>query len=242
MIECRGRLPTIVMTELKILVDLCLFQAKPQDFPYSQAWMLLAAIVLVAGIYASYPLQDQTALVIALISIVQVAAYGFAILAALWYRMRPDRARTLAFAGQGAGLIGVVAAFSNIGNGSQVAIMAILAAIVLVTLAVIFKSCKQLPHALSRFVQTASAVFGTAALLQLVNWPFVNWLVKVQHTPAEDVPRLVIIGLGIWTFAVAVNINRHAMEVTVGQSILITLGIQVFAASAVYILFGAFML
>lgn len=232
----------MVMTQLKILVDLCLFQAKPQDFPYSQAWMLLTAIVLAAGIYASNPVQDQTSLVVALIAIVHVTAYGFAIWGALWYRMRPDTARTLAYLGQAAGLIGVVAALSGIGNGSQIAVMAILAAIFLVTLSIIFKSLKHLPHAASRFVQTISTVFGTAALLQLVNWPFVNWLIKVQDTPAAQVPLLVIFGLGIWTFAVAVNINRHAMEVTIGQSILVTLGIQVFAASVVFILFGAFMI
>jgi hypothetical protein len=232
----------MVMTELKILVDLCLFQAKPQDFPYSRAWVMLAAIVLATAIYVSNPVQDQTSLVVALIAIVHVTAYGFAIWGVLWYRMKPAGARKLAFLGQATGLIGVVAALSGIGHGSQVAIMAILAAIFLVTLSIIFKSLKELPHAISRFVQTISAVFGTAAILQLVNWPFVNWLVKVQDTPAAQVPLLVIFGLGIWTFAVAVNINRHAMEITVGQSILVTLGVQVFAASIVFILFGAFMI
>lgn len=173
------------MNELKTLVDLCLFQAKPQDFPYSQGWMLLVALVLCTGIFVSNPDQEQsqTSLVVALIAIVHVTAYGFAVWIALRLRSKPER-----------------------------------------------------------FVQTLTTILGTAALLQLVNWPFVNWLVKAQDTPDAQLPLLIIFGLGVWTFAVAVNINRHAMEVTIGQSILITLGIQIFAASVVFILFGALMI
>ncbi|MGA8260102.1 MAG: hypothetical protein WB783_07825 [Arenicellales bacterium] len=156
-----------------------MFQAKPQDFPYSQGWMMLAAVVLCAGIFASYPVQDETSLVVALIAIVHVAAYGFALWIALRIRSKPER-----------------------------------------------------------FVQTAATIFGTAALLQLVDWPFVNWAIKVQGTPQAQFPLLIIFGLGVWTFAVAVNIDRHAMDVSVGQSILITLGLQVFAVLMVFILFG----
>jgi hypothetical protein len=168
------------MNELRILFDLCLFQAKPQDFPYSQAWMLIAAVVLSTGIYVSYPVQEQSSVAIAWISIVHVLAYGFSIWAVLRIREIPER-----------------------------------------------------------FVQTLTSILGTSAVLQLVTWPFVNWLVKVQSTPDAQVPLLIIFGIGIWTFAIAVHINRHAMEVTIGQSILITLGIQLFTASIVFILFGA---
>lgn len=171
------------MNELKILVDLCLFQAKPQDFPYSQNWMLATAAVLSLGIFISYPAQQQTSLIVALISIVHVAAYGFAIWGALRLRLKPER-----------------------------------------------------------FIQTITAIFGTAALLQLVTWPFVNWLMKVQGTPDAQSPLLIIFILGIWTFAVAVNINRHAMDVGAGQSVLITLGVQIFTASIVFLLFGTVML
>ena len=170
------------MNELRLLVDLCLFQAKPQDFPYSPGWMLLTATVLCAAIYVSNPAQDETSAVVGLIAIVHVVTYGFALWVALRMRSKPER-----------------------------------------------------------FVQTVTTIFGSAALLQLVDWPFVNWLVKVQNTPSAQFPLLVIFGLGIWTFAVAVNINRHALEVTIGQSILITLGMQVFSALIVFILFGALM-
>lgn len=168
------------MKELKILLDLCLFQAKPQDFPYSQAWLLTAAIVLSTGIFVSYPVQEQSSIVVAWISIVHVLAYGFSVWAALRIRNKPER-----------------------------------------------------------FVQTITTILGTSAVLQLVTWPFVNWLIKVQNTPDAQIPLLAIFGIGIWTFAIAVNINRHAMEITVGQSILITLGIQLFTASIVFLLFGA---
>ena len=91
-----------------------------------------------------------------------------------------------------------------------------------------------------RFVQAVTTIFGTAALLQFVDWPFVNWLVKAQDTSGAQFPLLISVGLGIWTFAVAVNIDRHALDVTTGQSILITLCLQVFAAALVFVLFGTF--
>lgn len=171
------------MNELKLLVDLCLFQAKPQDFPYSQAWMLATGAALAMGIYVSYPAQEQATPIIALISIVHVLAYGFAIWGALRIRSMPER-----------------------------------------------------------FVQTITAILGTSAILQFITWPFVNWLITTQDTPGAQLPLLVIFVLGIWTFAVAVNINRYAMEVTIGQSILITLGIQIFTAIIVFMLFGTVMI
>lgn len=172
-----------LMNELKLLVDLCLFQAKPQDFPYSQSWVLVTAVALCTSIYISYPVQEQTSLVILLISIVHVVGYGFGIWGALRIRRMPER-----------------------------------------------------------FVQTIATIYGTAALLQFVTWPFINWLLKVQETPDAQLPLLFIFFLGIWTFAVAVNINRHAMSVTVGQSILITLAVQIFTASLVFMLFGTVMI
>lgn len=171
------------MNELKKLVDLCLFQVKPQDFPYSPGWLLIASVALCASIFISYPVDEQTSLVVLLISIVHVIGYGFGIWGALRIRRFPER-----------------------------------------------------------FVQTATTIFGTAALLQLVTWPFINWLLKVQGTPDAQFPLLVIFVLGIWTFAVAVNINRHALAVTVGQGILITLAVQIFTASIVFVLFGTVMI
>jgi len=167
------------MNKLKLLIDLCLFQARPQDFPYSQAWLAVTALVLALAIYLSFPEVDQPASRVFPVSIVHVAAYGFALWAALRLRSRPER-----------------------------------------------------------FVQTATTVFGTAALLQLVTTPFVGWLIEVRETPDAQLPFLIIFVLGIWTFAVAVHINRHAMDVTVGQSILITLGVQIFTVSVIFMLFG----
>lgn len=172
------------MNELKILVDLCLFQAKPQDFPYSKSWMVLTGILLFAIIYISNPGQEQTtAPVVLFISIVHVIGYGVGVWGALRLRSLPER-----------------------------------------------------------FVQTITTIYGTATLLQLVTWPFINWLVNVGDTPDAQLPLLAIFFLGIWTFAVAVNINRYAMSVTVFQGILITLGVQIFTASLVFMLFGTVML
>lgn len=229
------------MNEIKVFVDLCLFQAKPQDLPYSQGGMLVAALMLCAAIFVSYPVQEQTSLVIMLVAIVHVAAYGLAIWGALWHRMRPENARYLGFLGQAAGLLGIILALSGSENGLRLGMSLVLAAGFLLILSVVFRNLGQLAHATSRFVQTITAIFGTAAVLQFVTWPFVTWLTKVQGTPDAQVPLLAIFALGIWTFAVAVGINRHALVVSVGQSILITLGAQIFTASIVFILFGAVM-
>lgn len=230
------------MNEIKILVDLCLFQAKPQDFPYSPGWTAFTALMLCTAIFVSYPVQEQTSLVIMLIAIVHVAAYGFAIWGALWYRMNPGYARYLAFLGQALGLIGIIIALSGPETGMRLGMSLVLAAGFLLILAVTFKNLGQLEHATSRFVQTVTAILGTAAVLQFITWPFVNWLSKVHDTPDAQMPVLAILALGVWTFAVAVAINRQAMEVSVGQSILITLGTQIFTAAMVFVLFGAVMI
>lgn len=229
------------MNEFKVFIDLCLFQAKPQDLPYSPGRTLLTALLLCAAIFVSYPVQEQTSLVVILVSIVHVGAYGLAIWGALWHRMRPDNARYLGFLGQAAGLLGIVLALSGSESSLPLGMSLVLAAGFLLILSVIFKNLGALEHATARFVQTITAIFGTAAILQFLTWPFVNWLTKVQGTPDAQLPLLAILALGIWTFAVAVGINRHALEVSVGQSILITLGAQIFTASIVFVLFGAVM-
>ncbi len=229
------------MIEIKLLIDLCLFQAKPQDIPYSPGRMAFAALMLCIAIFVSYPVQEQASLVVILVAIVHVAAYGFAIWGALWHRMRPENARYLSFLGQATGLMGIILALSGSESRLRLGMSLVLAAGFLLILAAVFRKLGALPHATSRFVQTITGIFGTAAILQFVTWPFVNWLTKVQNTPDAQVPVLAIIGLGVWTFAVAVGINRHAMEVTTGQSILITIGAQIFTASIVFILFGAVM-
>lgn len=229
------------MNEIKILVDLCLFQAKPQDLPYSPGLMVFAAVMLCTAIFVSYPTREQASLVIILVAIVHVAAYGFAIWGALWYRMRPANARYLAILAQAIGVIGIISALSGSESGMRLGMALVLAAGFLLILSIIFKNLGPLEHATARFVQTVTAIFGTAAVLQFVTWPFVNWLTNVEESPSAQFPMLAILALGIWTFAIAVGINRTALEVSVGQSILITLGAQIFTASIVFLLFGAVM-
>jgi len=229
------------MTELKLIVDLCLFQAKPQDLPYSPGSMGFAALLLCTAIFVSYPVQEQTSLLVALISIVHVAAYGFAIWGALWLRSSPEQARYLAFLGQGVGLLGIILALSGSAETLGIGMSLVLAAGILIVLSIMFKNLGELANATARFVQTATAIFGTAAILQFVTWPFVNWVTAAQNPPDAQLPMLAILALGVWTFAVAVAVNRHALEASVGQSIVITLGTQIFTATIVFVLFGAVM-
>ncbi|HSH43339.1 MAG TPA: hypothetical protein VK973_14545 [Arenicellales bacterium] len=227
------------MNEIKLIVDLCLFQAKPQDLPYSPGSMGFAALLLAAAIYVSNPVQEQTSLLAVLNSIVHVAAYGFAIWGALWLRGNPGQARYLAFLGQGLGLLGIVLALSSSGENLGLGMSLVLTAGVLIIISIVFKNLGGLANATARFVQTATAIFGTAAVLQFVTWPFVNWVTAAQEPPDAQLPMLAIVALGVWTFAVAVAVNRHAMEASVGQSIIITLGTQIFTATVIFVLFGA---
>lgn len=230
------------MSVMKLLIDLCLFQAKPQDLPYSPGWALLTAVLLCTSIVVSYPPSEQASLIVMLVAIVHVVGYGSAIGAALWYRARPERARHLAFAAQGVGLIGLIIVFTGAPSSVRLGISLLLGGGFLLVLTVVFRQLAPLAQATARFVQTATAIFGTAALLQFVTWPFVDWLDKVKNTPDAQLPLLAILAVGAWTFAVAVAVNRQALEMSIGQSILVTLGAQIFAASIVFILFGAIML
>lgn len=170
------------MNILKILFDLCLFQAKPQDIPFSQNILLLTALSLAVGIFLTLP-PEEVGINAVLTATVHVLAYGFAIWGAL-----------------------------KLQNKSE------------------------------RYIQTMTALFGTATIFQFITWPVAQWLFQVRGTPEEQIPLLLVLILGIWTFIVAIVINKHAMEIKIGISIVITLACQMFAASMVLILFGKIMI
>ena len=82
-------------------------------------------------------------------------------------------------------------------------------------------------HAFSRagrFLQTATALVGTGVLLNLVYVPLLHWNEVWQAPPTElTLPRLLIVGMLLWSFDVAGYILSRALEkpYVVGVSIVV---------------------
>ncbi len=82
-------------------------------------------------------------------------------------------------------------------------------------------------HAFSRagrFLQTATALVGTGVLLNLVYVPLLHWNEVWQAPPTElTLPRLLIVGMLLWSFDVAGYIVSRALEkpYVVGVSIVV---------------------
>ncbi|MDN5848905.1 MAG: hypothetical protein L0H63_04600 [Nitrococcus sp.] len=73
-----------------------------------------------------------------------------------------------------------------------------------------------------RFVQTASALFGTDAIITLVAFPV---LYAADAASAQDTfARLALTGLGIWNLLVMGHILRHALSLPLPGGILVALG------------------
>jgi len=167
------------MNLIKIFIDLCVFQAKPQDLPLSHALVLITGATTII----TYVIAHQAS-------------------------------------GQGKGIVAFAIA--------QVVVFAF-------TIWVVLK-IKKLPE---RFPQTISAIFGVSSLIQLVAWPVLSWLSKASGTPGAELPVLMIMGLSVWVLAVSVYVMKHALEVSLGQSLLITLGCQMLTLFLLFTLFGA---
>lgn len=73
----------------------------------------------------------------------------------------------------------------------------------------------------ARFVQTATALFGTDALITAVALP----LLRLSGAPESQAPAavLVFIGLLFWNLAVVGHIFRHALSVAMGAGVMVAL-------------------
>ena len=65
----------------------------------------------------------------------------------------------------------------------------------------------------NRFLQTATALFGTSIITSLVAWAALSPLGPEPQFTSTYV-RLVLVALSFWTLAVMANILRHALEVS----------------------------
>ena len=100
---------------------------------------------------------------------------------------------------------------------------------VLATL-ILLQSCG---HA-TRFAQTTAALFGSGALISLVNLPL--WLYPGTPVPAPIV-LLVMVGL-VWSLAVDGHIWRHALELPLPLGVAIAVLILIVQASVFQFISG----
>lgn len=168
------------MTQLlKIYIDLCLFQAKPQDLPFSRGLVVVTGVLAAVTVALSDLSHDAVGTRVAFAA-VQVGLFGLV----MWAVMR-------------------------------------------------------LKGYAERWPQTISAMFGTAALLQLVLWPISRWLNRVHESPDQAaVPALLFYAVGIWVFAIMVSVLRHAVEISLGMSLVICLLAQGVVIALVFFMFG----
>lgn len=77
----------------------------------------------------------------------------------------------------------------------------------------------------ARFRQTFAAMCGTGALLILLMWP----LIEILHERAPEetltgVATIALFGIYGWSVAIIAHIWRHALDLRMGQTVLLALG------------------
>jgi hypothetical protein len=80
------------MNVLKLLLDLCLFQAKPQDLPSNGTLVVTATVAAIATNILTHRADGQIPMVVAM-STAQVVVFGFAIWMVLRWKSRVERFR-----------------------------------------------------------------------------------------------------------------------------------------------------
>lgn len=81
---------------------------------------------------------------------------------------------------------------------------------------------------LNRFYQGLAAIFGTGAILQLVDWPLALWAARVgTESPDIVVPAMLDLILFIWSLVVLGHILRHTLNLRFVQGLAIATAFRV---------------
>ena len=91
-----------------------------------------------------------------------------------------------------------------------------------------------------RAVQTLTAFYGTSTLIQLVVWPFRTWMLALGEEAQEQasIPLFAVVLLAVWSFVVMVHIYRHALDISRGKAILISIITQLIVGMSMLTLFA----
>ncbi|KAA3632915.1 MAG: hypothetical protein DWQ08_02650 [Proteobacteria bacterium] len=94
----------------------------------------------------------------------------------------------------------------------------------------------------SRWVQTLTALYGSAALFQFLSWPFIEMFDGTGGESADlPQPLWLHVAVGAWYLAVMSNILRHALETSLGRGVAAAIFCQlstVFGLVLILSLFG----
>ncbi len=76
-----------------------------------------------------------------------------------------------------------------------------------------------------RFIQMATAMAGTGAIMGIIGWP-VLWLFRQvePHGQLTSLVLLLVLVLMFWSLFITAHIFRHALEVRPGMAVILTVG------------------
>jgi hypothetical protein len=78
----------------------------------------------------------------------------------------------------------------------------------------------------ARFVQTMSALVGIGIVFNLLAWPLLKQLgEEASPVPAAGILSLLVLLLMSWELIVTAHIYRHALNIKMGQGIILALGL-----------------
>lgn len=98
----------------------------------------------------------------------------------------------------------------------------------LLTMAVLYAGFKLMGRQ-ARFAQTATALLGSGVVLGVLGLVPLSMLSGGEESEGSAIAGLLFLGLLIWNLVVMGHIVRHALEMTLGQGMVIALGFYLFA-------------
>ena len=117
----------------------------------------------------------------------------------------------------------------------------LLAAINAALLGVIWLIILQVAGHTDRWLQSASAIYGSAAILNLVSLPIITSGLDIPSMDREGISetsRLVIIGLWAWEVSVTARITRETLEINLPLAIILSIAMSFVLQMAMITLFG----
>lgn len=118
----------------------------------------------------------------------------------------------------------------------------LLAAINTALLGVIWLVILQVAGRTDRWIQSASAIYGSAAILNLISLPIITSGLDIPSMDKEGISetsRLVIIGLWAWEVAVTARITRETLEINLPLAVILSVAMSFVLQMAMVTMFGS---
>ena len=134
----------------------------------------------------------------------------------------------------------VTYAMANYNEGIAGSSIFLLAGLQVVLFGAVIWIALKLKSFAERWRQTITALFGSSALLQLISLPIVSSFQEsiASNTPSL-LPGLLVLALGIWYLLIMANVLRHAMELSVGASLVASFVCQMVTVMVLLPLMGS---